>query len=305
MQNNSKEVFITGGTGLLGHYLVKSAPEKHNVSCTFFPVNKRDSINSNCSKYHLDIRNRDAVLKTIRKIKPACVIHTASIASVDYVEKNREEVMINNLGGTKNIIEACREVKACLIYTSSNAVFDGENPPYSENDSVNPLNYYGQIKVKGEEALRKSGLKYAIVRPILMYGWNLKVERNNPVTWLIDLLKTSKNVNIVDDIICNPLFVQDCADVIWKIVTLNKEGVFHIGGNDEMSRYEFAFITADIFGLDRNLIRAVRNSFFKGIAQRPKNTTYCIDKIKKELQMFPMGVREGLRVMKDTQHENA
>jgi dTDP-4-dehydrorhamnose reductase len=305
MQNNSEEIFITGGTGLLGHYLVKSAPKKYNVSCSFFPANKRDSINYNCSKYHLDIRDRDVVLKTIKKNKPACVIHTASITSVDYVEKNREEAMINNLGGTNNIIEACQEVNARMIYTSSNAVFDGENPPYSENDSVNPLNYYGQIKVKGEEALRNSGLKYAIVRPILMYGWNLKVERKNPVTWLIDLLKTGKDVNIVDDIICNPLLAQDCADVIWKIVTLNREGVFHIGGEDEMSRYEFACITAEVFGLDRNVIRPVRNSFFTGIAPRPKNTTYCTDKIKKELQMFPMGVREGLRAMKETQHENA
>ena len=305
MQNNSKEVFITGGTGLLGHYLIKSAPEKYNVSCTFFPAYKRDSINYNCRKYHLDIRDRDSVLNTVKKIKPDCVIHTSSVASVDYVEKNKEEARITNMGGMKNIIEACQEVKASLIYTSSNAVFDGENPPYFENNPVNPLNYYGHTKVQNEQAIRKSGLRYAIVRPILMYGWNLKVERKNPVTWLIDLLKTGKDVNIVDDIICNPLFVQDCADVIWKIVTLNKKGVFHIGGNDEMSRYEFACITADVFGLDRNLIKAVRNSFFKGIAPRPKNTTYCTDKIKKELQMFPMGVREGLRVMKDTQHENA
>ena len=290
---------------MLGHYLIKSAPEKYNVSCTFFPANKKDSINYNCRKYHLDIRDRDSVLNTVKKIKPDCVIHTASIASVDYIEKNREEAMINNLGGTKNIIEACREVNARMIYTSSNAVFDGENPPYSENDSVNPLNYYGQIKVKEEEAFRNSGLKYTVARPILMYGWNLDVERKNPVTWLIDLLKAGKSVNIVDDIICNPLFVQDCANVIWKIVTLNREGVFHIGGEDEMPRYEFACITAEVFGLDRYLIKAVRNSFFKGIAPRPKNTTYCTDKIKKELQMFPMGVREGLRVMKDTQHENA
>ena len=303
MQNNSKEIFITGGTGLLGHHLVKSAPKKYNVNCTFFPINKKGSIPYNCNKYHLDIRNRDAILKTMGKIKPACVIHTASIASVDYIEKNREEALINNLGGTKNIIEACQEINARMIYTSSNAVFDGENPPYSENDSVNPLNYYGQIKVKEEEALRNSGLKYTVVRPILMYGWNLEVERKNPVTWLIDLLKVGKSVNIVDDIICNPLFVQDCANVMWKIVTLNKQGTFHIGGNDEMSRYEFACITADIFGLNRNLIQPVKNSFFKGIAPRPKNTTYCIDRIKKELQESPRGAYEGLKAMKESRHE--
>jgi dTDP-4-dehydrorhamnose reductase len=136
-----------------------------------------------------------------------------------------------------------------------------------------------------------------------MYGWNLKVERKNPVTWLIDILKAGKSVNIVNDIICNPLFVQDCANAIWKIITLDKHGIFHIGGNDEMSRYEFACITAEVFGLDRSLIRPVNNSFFTGIAPRPKNTTYCIDKIKKELQIFPMSVREGLRALKETQRE--
>ena len=304
MQNDNKEIFITGGTGLLGHYLIKSAPKKYNISCTFFPSNKKDYINYNCKKYLLDIRDRDAVLKTIKNVKPDYVIHTASIASVDYVEKNKEEARITNLGGTSNIIEACREVNAYLIYTSSNAVFDGKNPPYLEDSPVNPLNYYGRIKLQNEKAIRKSGLKYTIVRPILMYGWNLNVERKNPVTWLIDILKAGKAVNMVDDIICNPLFVQDCADAIWKIITLDKQGTFHIGGNDEMSRYEFACITAEVFGLDRNCIKPVSNSFFKGIAPRPKNTTYCIDKIKKELQILPMSVREGLKALKETQSEN-
>lgn len=304
MHNDIKEIFITGGTGLLGHYLIKSAPEKYNISCTFFPSDKKDSIYHNCRKYFLDIRDRDNVLKTIKNVKPDCVVHTASIASVDYVEKNKEQAKITNMEGTKNIIEACQEARADLIYTSSNAVFDGENPPYHENSPVNPLNYYGYIKVQNEKAIRESKLKYAIVRPILMYGWNLKAERQNPVTWLIDILKTARSVNIVDDIICNPLFAQDCAAAIWKIINLDKMmDTFNIGGNDEISRYEFACITADVFGLDKNLIKPVKNSFFAGIAPRPKNTTYCIDKIKKELQISPMGVREGLKALKETQHE--
>ena len=106
-----------------------------------------------------------------------------------------------------------------------------------------------------------------------MYGWNLDVERKNPVTWLIDLLKKKKQVNMVDDIFSNPLYVKDCADVIWKIIELDKEGVFHVAGEDEMSRYDFACITAEVFGLDKSLIKPVKNSFFEGIAPRPVNTT--------------------------------
>lgn len=282
----------------MGHYLIKTSPRIYGISYTFFPMNKQNAIPNDCDKHHLDISDKDAVLNTVRRIKPDCVIHTASIANVDYVEKNKEEAKKVNLNGTANIIEACLEADAKLIYISSNAVFDGQKPPYSENDPLNPINYYGQLKVAEEELVRRSGLKYAIVRAILMYGWNLPVERKNPVTWLIEILEVGKEINIVDDIYCNPLFVNDCCEVIWKIVALNKEGTFHVGGRDEISRYEFACLTAETFGLDVNLINPVKNSFFKDLASRPQNTTYCIDKIKKELGVFPLGVREALEIMK-------
>lgn len=302
MERDRKKIFITGGTGLLGHYLVKTALDVYDISCTFYPEFKKDSIGYNCAKYHLDIRNRESVLDLIKKIKPDHIIHAASVANVDYIEKNKEEARRTNFDGLQNLIKGSKEVGAAFIFISSNAVFDGENPPYREDDPVNPLNYYGMLKVEEEAVVRNSGLHFAIVRPILMYGWNLSVERKNPVTWLIDVLKNNKNnapVNMVEDVFCNPLYVADCAEVIWKIIELNKTGTFHVAGEDEMSRYDFALATADVFDLNRDLIMPVKNSFFKGIAPRPQNTTYCIDKIKKELNVFPCGVLDGLKRMKE------
>ncbi|MCK4340080.1 MAG: SDR family oxidoreductase [Candidatus Cloacimonetes bacterium] len=299
MTKEKEKVFITGGTGLLGHYLLKDIPETCEVSCTYFPEHKKDAINHNIGKYHVDICIEDSVLGAIEKVNPDYIIHTASIASVDYIEKNRDEAERTNVGGMRNIIRACKKLGTKLIYISSNAIFDGNNPPYWEEDAPNPLNYYGRLKVNNEKVLEQSGLSYSIVRPILMYGWNLGVERKNPVTWLIDLLKENKSVNIVDDIFCNPLYVKDCADVIWKIIELDKEGVFHVAGEDEISRYDFACMTAEVFGLNKGLITPVKNSFFRGIAPRPVNTTYCTDKIKKELNIFPLGIRKGLEMMRE------
>ena len=289
---------------MLGRYLAKTAPDIYDVSCTFFPSNKEKYIYHHCRGCCLDVSDRGMVLSTIKKTGPDYVVHTASIASVDYVEKNKEEAKKTNLGGTKNIIEACRESGARLVYISSNAVFDGKNPPYSEEDPVSPVNYYGELKAEEENAVKSSGLQYAIVRPILMYGWNLEVERKNPVTWLIDLLKAGTVTNVVDDVLCNPLFVKDCSDAIWKIIASNEGGVFHVGGEDVVSRYELACFTAKTFGFDTNLIKPVKSSFFTGIASRPQNTTYCTGKIKKKLQIFPLGVVEGLEAMKSTQNEN-
>ncbi len=296
---SKKKIFITGGTGLLGNYLLKDAPRAYEVSCTYFPEQKKDSIKHKCSKYYVDISIEDLVSAAIENIKPDYIIHTASIADVDFIEKNKHEANRINTGGMNNIIKACKKSGAKLIYISTNAIFDGNNPPYREEDEPSPINYYGQLKVAEEELLKLSGLSFSIVRPILMYGWNLDVERQNPVTWLIDLLKENKAVKMVDDIFCNPLYAWDCADVIWKIIESEKEGIFHVGGEDEISRYDFACIVAEVFGLNKGLITPVKNSFFKSIAPRPVNTTYCTDKIKKELNIFPLGVRAGLKRMKD------
>ena len=296
----NKKVFITGGTGLLGHSLIASAPMGIDVACTFFPEGQEDAIAGDCEKYYIDIKDEKTVVRVVEGVRPDCIIHTASLANVDYVEKNKEEAKTVNLGGTSNIIKACKLVGAKLLYISSNAVFDGTNPPYAEEDAVNPINYYGELKAEEEQLVKKSGLDYAIIRAILMYGWNLPTERKNPVTWLIDALKAGNDISMVDDIFCNPLLVNDCTDVIWKVVTLNKKGTYHVGGRDEMSRYEFACMTAKVFGFSENRIKPVKNSFFTGIAPRPRNTTYKTDKIQKELNVYPMGVREGLSRMKET-----
>lgn len=299
------KILITGGTGLLGHHLIKSAPEAYKVSCTFFPAHKKASIPYSCDKHLLDVSDAGEVLAAFRKIRPDYVVHTASLADVDYAEKHREEAEKVNMGGTENIITACRDVGAAIIYISSNAVFDGKKPPYSEEDPLNPLSYYGCLKAKEEDMVRKSSLRHSIVRAILMYGWNLEVERKNSVTWLLDALGSGRPVNMVDDIFCNPLFAMDSCRVIWKIIELNKEGIFHVGGKDELSRYEFARVIADVFGLDKDLIKPVKNEFFSGIAPRPVNTTYNIGKIGRELGIFPLGSREGLEEMRRAKNASA
>ena len=79
----------------------------------------------------------------------------------------------------------------------------------------------------------------------------------------------------------------------------DKRGIYHIAGSETASRYELACKAAEIFGLDKRLIRPVDSSFFPSIAPRPKNTSYKIEKMQGELHIKPLDIRAGLALMKD------
>ncbi|MDD5531066.1 MAG: SDR family oxidoreductase [bacterium] len=290
-------VLITGVTGLLGRALSETAPDKYNTYNIF--LNEQNKKFSK-SKYNvcMDVRKPEQINNVFKLSYPDWIIHTAGITNVDSVEKNPKNSYEINVKGTKNILEECKKYNTKIIYLSSNAVFDGKNPPYKEEDEVNPVNQYGMQKVECENIIKKSKSDYVIIRPILMYGWNESFERLNPVTWQIQRLMQSEQIRMVDDIYTQPLYSVACAEAIWKIIELNQSGTFHIAGKDVVTRYDFALKIAEIFGLNKSLIVPVKSAFFKSIAPRPENTSYVTKKIQRELKITPVGIEEGLTSMK-------
>ena len=149
-----------------------------------------------------------------------------------------------------------------------------------------------------EKKIREAFNEYLIVRLILMYGWNNINERKNLVTFLLGKLKNKEAVNMVTDVYENPLSAYRCSDVIWSLIDKDKQGVYHVAGKDIVNRYEYAITIADIFGLNKDLIRPVDSSFFPDIAPRPKNTSYLTLKLEKELDYIPLSLRDGLNEMR-------
>jgi dTDP-4-dehydrorhamnose reductase len=185
-----------------------------------------------------------------------------------------------------------------LIYLSTNAVFDGENAPYKEDANLCPINSYGIYKAACELAIRGSSTDWNIVRPLLMYGWPNPGQRNNWVPIWVDKLKKGEVCKVVYDTISQPLYDLDCANVIWKVINsgVNHE-TFNVAGADSLSLYDFAREVAEMIGADKHLIEPVPSSYFKALAPRPKDTSYCLDKIKSILGHSPVGIKDGLRDM--------
>jgi len=199
----------------------------------------------------------------------------------------------------KTIIKACEELDSKFIYISSNAIYSGTSAPYREEDKADPINYYGKIKLECEEITQESNVIWAIVRPILMYGWNYAFERPNIVTTGIARLREKEKFFAYEDVYYNPLYYYSCAEAIWKIIEKNKFEVFNVAGKDRLSIYGLMKGVAEVFKLEQSLLIPVQQGFFQEMVKRPRDTSYCTAKIESVLDIDPLTVREGLKLMRD------
>jgi len=282
---------------LLGVALQQSAPKDIHGFSIYFPERSLP-LPLTFPILAADVTDKEQMQSVFEWAKPDVVIHTAAVGSVDFAEKNREETRKVNVGGTEIVSELCRIFESRLIYISSNAVFDGYTPFYSESSPVNPINYYGQLKVEAEDVVRESGIHWAIIRPILMYGWPYQGERDNPVVWWLRSLKNGKPIKVVDNVFNKPLPAWSSAEVVWAVIRQHRTGIYHVAGRDHLSLYQFALQVAEVFGLDSRLITPVPDSYFPEIAPRPRDTSFDTSKMENELGVKPIGVKDGLLRMK-------
>jgi dTDP-4-dehydrorhamnose reductase len=294
------KILITGGTGLLGKALIENRSDNDEIVATYLGNYTMDDYGG--IKYlQLDIRDSEGSIRIFRDFMPEIVIHTASIGSPDYAEQNRHETKDVNVMGTQKVLSICEQFGTKFIYISSNGIYDGGRAPYGEESYAEPINYYGQIKLEGETVTKQSKIQHAIVRPILMYGWNYPFERPNIVTQAILKLQKGEVIHAYDDVYANPLFNYSCAMAIWGIINKEKYDIFNIAGAERASIYQLLHKVAEIFDLDRNLIKPVQQGFFNEFVKRPIDTTFKTDKMEKELGLKPFSLDEGLRLMKEMQ----
>jgi len=190
-----------------------------------------------------DITNFEKTYKTITKINPEIVIHTAAWTNVDGAEKNPGDAYRLNIIGTRNVALACQRFDAAMIYISTDYVFDGEKKePYIEFDKANPLSVYGKSKYYGELIVQQLLNKFFIVRSSWLFGKNGK----NFVKTILNLTKEQKEIKIVNDQVGSPTYTRDLAEAIKLLLTSHFSlltglyGTYHITNSGSCSWYEFA-----------------------------------------------------------------
>jgi dTDP-4-dehydrorhamnose reductase len=295
-----RRVLITGANGLLGQKLIELF-ERHKdfkVFATSRGPSRLEKLPVNVEYQALDVSNESQIRAVVDYFEPDTVINTAAMTNVDECEQNRVQCEAQNVHAVDMLARVCLEKSIFLVQLSTDFIFDGASGPYSEEDSPNPISFYGETKLRAEQILANiPGLQYSIVRTVLVYGVAKGLSRTNIILWAKSNLEQKKHIKVVTDQWRTPTLAEDLAEGIFLITNNKETGVYNICGEDMMTPYDMAMETARFFKLDKKYIESATAATFSQPAQRPPKTGLRIDKAKTVLGYKPRSFADGLKIL--------
>ena len=295
------KVIVTGSNGLLGQSLVNLLlNEKENYKVYGFSRGENRSGRNDFNYISIDVTDEFLLKKEIKKIEPDFIINTAAMTQVDDCETNKKACDLLNVDVVKWLAEASEELNSHLIHISTDFIFDGKKGYYKEIDKPNPLSYYGLSKLKSEEVLINSKIDYTILRTILVYGKVFDMSRSNIVLWVKSMLEQEKEITIVNDQYRTPTYVEDLAFACKISMEKKVQGIYNISSAELLSVYEIAKQVAEVFSLDKSLIKPISTATLNQKAARPAKTGFNLSKTNKELNFYPKSFKEDLQRFKES-----
>ncbi|MCL4359740.1 SDR family oxidoreductase [Patescibacteria group bacterium] len=249
----------------------------------------------------VDITDGPSLRRAMIASPASWVWHFAAQTDVDRAEREREEGTSGttwrvNTGATQEIARICRETGKRLLYISTDYVFDGSRPRYTEEDIPHPLGWYGVTKYEGECAVAVLGDRALILRIANPYGPHLG-KKPDFVGKIREKLAKGQEISSPSDQLFMPTYIDDIARAIDSLVRNDAHGLYHVVGEDALSPYGAARCIARTFGYDESLVKETSFArYFRGRAPRPFHAVLEHDKITK------FGIRmstfeEGLKTL--------
>jgi len=244
------KILILGASGLLGQALMREWSGDEVIGL---------------SSNDVDIRDNRRVLQTVQTLNPEWIVLSAAYTDVDGCESNREQAFAVNRDGAVNVAEAAQQMKAKLLFLSSDYVFDGKKTsPYETDDPRNPQSVYGRTKAEAEVRLLELLPECCIVRTSWLFGRGGKCFPDT----ILKLAAARPALDVVNDQRGCPTYTVDLARAIAEICRNNVTGIVHTTNAGDCSWFEFARAIVDSAGLHTE-VRPVSTKQMARPAPRP------------------------------------
>ncbi len=279
-------VVVTGAAGLIGQYLVNSAPR-------WAPLWDVQGL----TREDLDLTDFEAVEKAWPLLQPSAVVHCAALSRTKDCEQNPQLASRVNVEATAHLAQLCSDIP--FIFLSSGEVFDGRRGWYREDDGPTPINVYGKTKVEAEQRVLQNP-RHAVVRIVLTAGTSQHGDRS----FVEDMCRTAqagKNVTLYADEFRCPLPAGVIARAVWELLQRACPGLYHLGGSERLSRWEIGEALLPWYPVLNGRLVQGSSRDHRG-APRPADLSLTCEKIQRLLPFPIAGFRSwlGSRTHRDT-----
>lgn len=287
--NSRKPILLLGADGQLGWELRRSLPVLGSVVPT-----ARRAVDGVLS---LDLTDADRIRAVVRDTQPSLIVNAAAYTNVDGAERDVETARAVNAVAPGILQEEANRLGAAVVHYSTDYVFDGSGSrPWTETDTVAPLNVYGRTKADGERAVAEVGGSHLIVRTSWVYG----VHGVNFVKKILRLAAERDTLRIVADQVGAPTSTQFLADVTtailgsaqgdWAGLLRERGGLLHCANAGETSWHGFTLAIVDAarraqMKLAATTIEPIPSTAFPTPARRPLNSRLDCRHLEQDFQI--------------------
>lgn len=252
-------ILVSGASGLLGATL---APFLARLGHDVVRHGKSAGTDVSC-----DLTDRAATLALLDDMRPDIVVNLVAWTNVDNCEKDPHGAYLLNVRTVENLAAGMRAHRgAFLIQLSTDQVYDSPGP--SQEGEIRLTNTYALTKYAGE--LAAALVPGAILRTNF-FGSSLLPSRRSLSDWILDNLRGGRPFTAFSDVVTNPLSMTTLSAMISRVIERRIEGVFNLGSRGGMSKADFAFEIARVYGLStHNVMRGVSGELDL-LAYRPKD----------------------------------
>ena len=221
-----KIVWITGADGLIGNYLMQTAPQ-------FAASNFVRALTRN----DFDLSEFSAVEQAFKRDSPSLVLHCAAVSNVAAAQKNPALARRVNVEVTRFLAELSGQSQ--FVFFSTDLVFDGRQGNYRETDATNPLNIYGETKVVAEAAVLQNP-RHLVVRTSLNGGVSKTGGRAFNEQLRQSLAAAGQGMKLFTDEFRCPIPAAETARAVWELAEKKCAGIYHVAGAEKLSRLQIA-----------------------------------------------------------------
>lgn len=278
-------VWITGAGGLIGSYLVRTAaqaaPQWRVVGLTR-PV--------------LDVTDYALVRQRFLHDRPGLIIHCAALSRSPACQTN--PVLARKLNVEVTAVLAELGAERPLVFFSTDLVFDGRRGNYDESDTVNPLTVYAQTKLEAEQIVL-SNPRHTVVRTSLNGGTSPTGDRGFNEQ-LRQSWAAGKTLTLFQDEFRCPIPAGETATAVWRLVSKERPGLYHLAGGERLSRWQIGQVLAERWPQLHPKLIPGSAADYPGAPRSPDTSLSC-SKLERLLSTRLPGLTEWLAAHPDEQ----